>query len=103
MNASQYHELVDAQWITIEAGIDESGADIDYEISENVLSIDFKDRSQIIINRQEAISEIWLASKFGGFHFTYTNNKWLCSKTGTEFMDIVKQECSKHADKEVSW
>ncbi|MDD1783537.1 iron donor protein CyaY [Enterovibrio sp. ZSDZ35] len=103
MNTSQYHELVDAEWMAIEEGIDESGADIDYETNGNVLTLEFENRSQIIINRQEPMSEIWLASKSGGFHFAYTDGKWLCSKTGTEFMAMVKEECSKHAGEAVDW
>lgn len=103
MNTSQYHELVDAQWMAIEDGIDESGADIDYETNGNVLTLDFADRSQIIINRQEPMREIWLASRSGGFHFSYQDGKWLCSKSGMEFIDMVKQECSKHAGEAVDW
>lgn len=103
MNTSQYHELVDAQWMAIEEGIDESGADIDYETSGNVLTLDFEDRSQIIINRQEPMKEIWLASRSGGFHFGYQDGEWICSKTGMPFMEMVKQECSKHAGETVDW
>ncbi|KXF82498.1 iron donor protein CyaY [Enterovibrio coralii] len=103
MNTSQYHELVDAEWMAIEEGIDESGADIDYETNGNVLTLEFENRSQIIINRQEPMSEIWLASKSGGFHFAYKDGKWLCSKTGMEFMAMVKQECAKHAGEAVDW
>lgn len=103
MNTSQYHELVDAQWMAIEEGIDESGADIDYETNGNVLTLEFEDRSQIIINRQEPMKEIWLASRSGGFHFGYQDGEWICSKTGMVFMDMVKQECSKHAGEAVEW
>ncbi len=103
MNTSQYHELVDVQWMAIEEGIDESGADIDYETNGNVLTLEFEDRSQIIINRQEPMKEIWLASRSGGFHFGYQDGEWVCSKTGMVFMDMVKQECSKHAGEAVEW
>lgn len=103
MNSSEYHDLVDQQWQVIEDGIDESGADIDYETSGNVLTLDFEDRSQIIINRQEPMREIWLASKSGGFHFSYQGEKWMCSKTGLELIELVKQECSKHAGEDVDW
>lgn len=103
MNTSQYHELVDVQWMAIEEGIDESGADIDYETNGNVLTLEFEDRSQIIINRQEPMKEIWLASRSGGFHFGYQDGEWICSKTGMVFMDMVKQECSKHAGEAVEW
>lgn len=103
MNSSQYHQQVDEQWQAIQDGIDDSGADIDYELHGNVLTLEFADRSQIIINRQEPMQEIWLASKSGGFHFRYLDGQWLCSKTGIEFGALVRQECSKQAGEVVSW
>lgn len=103
MNTSQYHELVDVQWMAIEEGIDESGANIDYETNGNVLTLEFEDRSQIIINRQEPMKEIWLASKSGGFHFQWKEQQWICSKTGMELFTMVKQECEKHAGESIDW
>lgn len=103
MNDTQFHQLVDAQMQAIEEAIDASGADIDYDISGNVMTLEFEDRSQIIINRQEPMHEIWLASKSGGFHFKLTDEKWTCSKTGVEFFELVKAECEKHADESIDW
>lgn len=103
MTSGQYHDLVDYQWAAIEQGIDDSGADIDYETTGSVLTLEFDDASQIIINRQEAMLEIWLASKSGGFHFSYQNEQWLCSKTGMQFIDMVKQECSKQSGQDIRW
>ncbi|MBD1576429.1 MULTISPECIES: iron donor protein CyaY [Vibrio] len=103
MNDTEFHQLVDIQMTAIEEAIDESGADIDYEVSGNVMTLEFENRSQIIINRQEPMHEIWLASKSGGYHFKYVENEWICSKTGVELFALVKTECAKHADEEIEW
>lgn len=103
MKDTEFHQLVDAQMQTIEEMIDDSGADIDYETSGNVMTLEFEDRSQIIINRQEPMKEIWLASKSGGFHFALTEQQWICSKTGLELIEMVKQECSKHCGETILW
>jgi CyaY protein len=87
----------------IEEAIDESEADVDYEVTGNVMTLEFENRSQIIINRQEPMREIWLASKSGGFHFKLIDDKWTCSKTGMELFEMVKEECEKHADEEINW
>jgi len=47
--------------------------------------------------------EIWLASKSGGFHFKLIQDKWICSKTGVELFEMVKEECEKHASEEIEW
>ena len=103
MNETEFHHLVDIEWQALEEAIDESGADIDYETNGNVLTLEFEDRSQIIVNRQEPMKEIWLASKSGGFHFQRQNEQWVCSKTGAVFADMVKQECEKHAGEAIDW
>ena len=103
MNETEFHQLVDSQMQIIEQAIDDSGADIDYETTGNVMTLEFDDRSQIIINRQEPMKEIWLASKSGGFHFQWQNEQWICSKTGVELISMVKQECEKHAGEEIDW
>lgn len=103
MNTSEFLQLADAVWADIQEGIDASGADIDYESSGNVLTLEFPDRSQIVINKQEPLSEIWLASKSGGFHFKYQNQQWICTKTNLELMALIKQECSKILGEEVDW
>lgn len=103
MNETEFHQRVDSQLQIIEQAIDDSGADIDYETTGNVMTLEFEDRSQIIINRQEPMKEIWLASKSGGFHFQWQDEQWLCSKTGMELISMVKQECEKHAGEEIEW
>ncbi|GEM76897.1 iron donor protein CyaY [Vibrio sagamiensis] len=103
MNDTEFHQQVDTQLQIIEEAIDESGADIDYEVSGNVMTLEFEDRSQIIINRQEPMHEIWLASKSGGFHFKQIDGQWICSKTSMVLFDMVKEECEKHAGEAINW
>ncbi|AUI87291.1 iron donor protein CyaY [Vibrio azureus] len=103
MNDTEFHQQVDTQLQIIEEAIDESGADIDYEVSGNVMTLEFEDRSQIIINRQEPMHEIWLASKSGGFHFKQIDGQWICSKTAMKLFDMVKEECEKHAGESIDW
>ncbi|WP_059022233.1 iron donor protein CyaY [Vibrio coralliirubri] len=103
MNETEFHQLVDIQMQNIEEAIDESEADIDYEVTGNVMTLEFENRSQIIINRQEPMKEIWLASKSGGFHFKLVDEKWTCSKTGMELFEMVKEECVKHAGEAIDW
>ncbi len=103
MNTTEFHTLADELFAAIEEGIDESGADIESEMSGNVLTLEFENRSQIVINRQEPMKEIWLASKTGGYHFKFNGEAWICSRSGLEFVSMLKAECSLHAGEDVSW
>jgi CyaY protein len=103
MKDTEFHQLADAQLELIEEAIEESGADIDFEITGNVMTLEFDDRSQIVINKQEPMKEIWLASRSGGFHFSLQNDEWMCSKTGNELIALVKKECELHANESIDW
>ena len=76
MNLAQFHQLVEQTWDEIEEKIDDEGLSVDTEIQGAVCTLTFDDDSQIIINKQEAMLELWLASKLGGFHFKYLDGEW---------------------------
>ena len=103
MKESEFHQIADAMLEQIGEMIDDSGADIDYETIGNVMTLEFEDRSQIVINKQEPMREIWLASKSGGYHLSLQGSQWLCSKTGLELIALVKQECERQAGEEIDW
>lgn len=103
MNDTEYHQLAEQAFMAIEEGVEESGVDIEPEITGNVLTLEFENRSQIVINRQEPLHELWLASKSGGYHFQYQDGQWRCTRNGDEFFDVVKRECSLHAGESVDW
>ncbi|MBD8514802.1 iron donor protein CyaY [Photobacterium sp. WH77] len=103
MNDTEFHKLADQVLMHIEEGIDQSGADIEYETTGNVLTLEFENRSQIVINRQEPLHEIWVASKSGGYHFKYNDGIWLCTRSGEELISLIKRECSVHAQESVDW
>ncbi|MCE9680458.1 iron donor protein CyaY [Shewanella sp. AS1] len=94
MTDSQYHQLADDMFSAIEdaieTAIDEQDADIDIDASGNVLQLEFQDRSKIVINKQEPLHQIWVATQFGGYHFAYVDGKWIDERTDAgEFMPFV--------------
>ncbi|MEE9492649.1 MAG: iron donor protein CyaY [Gammaproteobacteria bacterium] len=45
--------------------------DLDMDLIDGVLTLEFPDGAQIIINRQSSAKQIWLASPQGPAHFSY--------------------------------
>ena len=75
MNEADFHELVDDVLFAIEETVEASDLDIDYENSNGMLTLTCEvNGSQIILSRQPAIREIWVAAKSGGFHFDLNIN-----------------------------
>mgnify|MGYP000958003256 CR=1 FL=1 len=74
-------------------------ADMDLEVTRagNVITLEFEDRSQMVINSHEAAGEVWVASKRGGFHFRPGEQGWIDTRSGRELLDLVADEIGFHA------
>jgi CyaY protein len=54
-------------------------------------------RSQIIINLQKPLHEVWMAAKAGGFHYRFDGQVWRDTKSGSEFFADLNQFASAQA------
>ena len=80
---------------------DASDADIDNQRSGGMITLTFTNRSQIIINLQKPLQEIWMAARAGGFHYKFNSSQWLNTKDGSEFFAALTQYASEQADQVV--
>lgn len=105
MNDSEFHQLADGLWLTIEERLDnwDGDTDIDCEINGGVLTLSFENGSKIIINRQEPLHQVWLATKNGGYHFNLQNDAWICDRSGEEFWKLLELSSSEQAGETVSF
>ena len=85
MNEKEFNDLATATLARIEAGLEQSGADLDFEmLAGGILEVEFADGSKIIINRHGVAQEIWVAARSGGFHFRREGELWRDSRDGSE-------------------
>lgn len=103
MNETEFNQLVDGIFLAIEESIDTAEADIDYEMQGGILTLEFADRSQIVINRQTPRREIWLASKFGGHHFVQKESGWIDTRSGAEFYSLLSDHIQRQSGEAVSF
>jgi CyaY protein len=76
---------------------DSGEADIDNQRVGGMITLTFVDRSQIIVNLQKPLHEIWLATRTGGYHFTFDGQHWQDTKGQGEFFARLSQDASAHA------
>ena len=77
MNEHEFNRMVDQLMYNLEAVLDNCVSDIDSENSSGMLTLTVEsNKSQIILSRQVASREIWLADLSGGFHFTLREGRW---------------------------
>lgn len=79
----------------VEAAINDDDAAIDYESGNDMLTLSFSNRSVVIISRQTAIRQLWLAARSGGFHYDYDSSRrqWICSANGETLTDMLQAIC----------
>ena len=103
VNESEFDQRVDDTLTQIEEAIETSGAEIDYELSGGILTLEFEDGSKVIINRQAAVGQLWVAAKSGGYHLNFTAPLgWVTDKEGEGLESLLSRVCSEQSEEAVS-
>ena len=76
---------------------DESDADVDNQRTGGMITLTFANRSQIIINLQKPLLEVWMAARAGGFHYRFSQGQWLDTKDQSEFFARLSRYASEQA------
>lgn len=75
----------------------ETDADIDNQRVGSMVTLVFSNKSQIVVNLQKPLHEIWLAAKSGGYHYKFSSEKWTDTKGQGEFYDSLSRYASEQA------
>ncbi len=97
MDDSRFQELVDDEFVRIEDRIDELELDADIDTAGDVLTITVENGTSIILSRQIANHEIWVAARSGGFHLAREDERWFCASTGEDLDTLLNRVFSEQA------
>ena len=101
MTDPEYMDRAEAALAAIERSCDrindESDVDIDNQRVGGMITIIFGNGSQLIVNLQKPLQEIWLAARSGGYHYRHDGQAWVDTKTGEEFFGNLSREASLQA------
>ena len=103
MNDSEFIQLADQLYQTIEEYVERSGADVDYDQNGSLLTLEFENRTKLIINRQQPLHQIWLATLENGHHYDYKNGKWIDDRSGDEFLTFLSAAIFKQSQETVDF
>jgi CyaY protein len=85
----------------VEAGCDrindETDADIDNQRTGGMITLVFANHSQIVINLQKPLHEVWLAAKSGGYHYKFDGANWQDTKGQGEFFASLSRYASEQS------
>lgn len=101
MTDLEFLDRAEAVLRAIEANCDRinenSDADIDNQRTGGMVTLVFPDRSQIVVNLQKPLHEIWLAARAGGFHYKFDGQRWMDTKGQGEFFTSLSRYASEQA------
>lgn len=101
MTDSEFMDLAERVLKGVEASCDsindDTQADIDNQRTGGMITLVFANRSQIVINLQKPLHEIWLAAKCGGFHYQFDGKQWLDTKGQGEFFASLSRYASEQS------
>lgn len=77
---------------------DTTDADVDAQRSGGMVTLTFPNRSQIVINLQKPLHEVWMAARSGGYHYRFDGSAWQGTKGAGEFFGCLSQAATQQAD-----
>lgn len=101
MTDMEYQDLAEALLRSVERACDrindESDVDLDNQRVGGMVTLTFANRSQIIINLQKPLHEVWMAARSGGFHYKWDGRCWQDTKGNGEFFAHLSRCASEQA------
>ena len=101
MTDSEYMDRAEALLARIEASCDRineaTEADVDNQRVGGMITLTFRGGSQIIVNLQKPLHEVWMAARAGGFHYRFDGDRWLDTKGNGEFFANLSRYASEQS------
>lgn len=101
MTDLEYQDRAEALLKAVEQACDrineDGDADVDNQRVGGMITLTFPNRSQIVINLQKPLHEVWLAARAGGFHYKHDGHIWADTKGNGEFFENLSRYASEQA------
>jgi CyaY protein len=101
MTDTEFMDRAEALLARIEACCDrindQTDADVDNQRVGGMVTLTFAGGSQIIVNMQKPLHEVWMAARAGGFHYRFDGTNWMDTKGAGEFFAHLSRYASEQA------
>lgn len=107
MNDLEYADRAEQLLLAVEQCVDRineaTDADIDSQRSGGLITLVFANGSQIVINQQKPLHEIWMAARSGGYHYRFDGYAWQDTKGAGEFYAALSRDASTQSGLSLSF
>jgi CyaY protein len=101
MTDTEFLDLAELALQAVEACCDrinaETSVDVDNQRTGGMVTLVFANHSQIVINLQKPLHEIWVAAKCGGFHYRFDGAQWMDTKGQGELFAALSRFASEQS------
>jgi CyaY protein len=104
MTRKHFAEAYEDTLLQLEEILDNCDAELEYDTVSDILTIEFDNGSKLIINRQAASEQLWVAARSGGYHFDYDpdSDSWHNDRDGSELFVELSRLASEQAGQDIS-
>jgi len=107
MTDLEFLDRAEAALQAIEAACDRinetTDADVDNQRTGGMVTLTFVNRSQIVVNLQKPLHEIWMAARSGGYHYKWDGAAWRDTKGAGELFGQLSRSASEQAGEALSF
>ena len=107
MTDLEYLDHAEAVLRRVEACCDRLNEDADTDIDAQrvggMVTLVFENRSQIVVNLQKPLHEVWLAARCGGFHYKFDGTHWQDTKGQGEFWQSLTRYASEQSGQSLTF
>ncbi|TFZ07302.1 iron donor protein CyaY [Ramlibacter henchirensis] len=107
MTDPEYMDRAEALLRQVEMGCDrineDTEADIDSQRVGGMVTLTFRNGTQIVVNLQKPLHEVWLAAKAGGYHYRFDGSRWMDTKGQGEFFENLSRQATQQAGQPLSF
>lgn len=102
MDEVEYQALLDRLFAEVEDALDDQAPEVDVEAAGGMLTLGFEGGSAVVLSRQAATRELWVAAKSGGFHLRHEEGGWRCAATGEAFAALLNRVVGEQLGRQVN-
>jgi len=105
MTEAEFDEAIEETFAALEEGLDGVEGDLDYETSGGVLTVSFENDTSLVFSRQQPTRQLWLATRAGGFHFTWDEaaDDWRDTREGRLLRPFVVEQMRTQGSVDFAW
>ena len=98
----EFEKAADEELHLLLSELEALGLDFEVDLQMGILTLEFPDGTNYVINSHRAARQIWMAAERNAWHFDHEGKRWVAKKTGDDLRGALAAALSKKTGKSVT-